>query len=360
MSFFEQQYHARRATRLLVFYFFLAVVGIILSTYGLIYLLFASARNSSVATGAALDFRSPEMFFLVTAVVTIIVSLGSLYKILQLRSGGVTVAQNLGARPVHPDTEDYYERRFLNIVEEMSVASGVPVPSVFVMEESGINAFAAGYAPDTAVVTVSRGALQMLTRSELQGVVAHEFSHILNGDMKLNIRLIGLVHGILVIALIGYQLMRVLGNLALTDRDKVFGAAQHAWRGAANLDVSYFADGSQLEHRVEGRDFIDTDVGHAEHFGDIADRRLRQPAVVLFLGAPQQRNDRRGLLPGRIIFDLRLGPGKIIGREFEAGGLLGMQATDGHRGSSVLECLARGTQTATKPEASALRRGTST
>src|SRR5690606_5389400 len=99
------------------------------------------------------------------------------------------------------DTRDRAERRLLNVVEEMAIASGVPVPHVYLLEESGINAFAAGYAPGDAVLGVTRGAVNQLSREELQGVIAHEFSHVLNGDMRLSIRLIGILHGILLLGL---------------------------------------------------------------------------------------------------------------------------------------------------------------
>jgi len=119
----------------------------------------------------------------------------------------------LGGRRVEPHTADFAERRLLNVVEEMALSSGVPVPPVYVLDqEGGINAFAAGFAPRDAVVAVTRGTLTTLTRDELQGVIAHEFSHILNGDMRLNLRLMGILNGILVIALLGYAMLRVLGS----------------------------------------------------------------------------------------------------------------------------------------------------
>ena len=126
-----------------------------------------------------------------------------------LSAGGEAVALMLGGRAVNPQTTDLAERRLLNVVEEMALASGIPVPPVYVLDhEPGINAFAAGHQPGDAVVAVSAGCLQYLTREELQGVMGHEFSHILNGDMRLNLRLIGIVYGILVLAIIGYYVMR--------------------------------------------------------------------------------------------------------------------------------------------------------
>ena len=139
-----------------------------------------------------------------TAVVAgAIIGFGSLYRIASLGSGGSAVAIQMGGVPVPEDTTDPHLRRLRNVVEEMSIASGVPVPRVFVLEEeAGINAFAAGYSPSDAAVAVTRGALEKLNRDELQGVIAHEFSHVLNGDMRLNIRLMGVLFGILMLGLI--------------------------------------------------------------------------------------------------------------------------------------------------------------
>jgi Zn-dependent protease with chaperone function len=155
-----------------------------------------------------------------------VIGLGSLYKISELSGGGEHVALMLGGRAVDPQTRDPAERRLLNVVEEMALASGIAVPPVFVLEnESGINAFAAGHQPSDAVVAVSAGALRYLTRDELQGVMGHEFSHILNGDMRLNLRLIGIVYGILVLAVIGYYVMRFSGSFSSSDSKKSGGAA---------------------------------------------------------------------------------------------------------------------------------------
>jgi Zn-dependent protease with chaperone function len=137
-----------------------------------------------------------------------IIGCASLFRTASLRTGGAAVAHQFGATPVPEDTSDFNLRRLRNVVEEIAIASGVPVPQIFVLEEeSAINAFAAGYAPSDAAITVTRGALNRLNRDELQGVIAHEFSHVLNGDMRLNIRLIGLLFGILVLAIIGRKIL---------------------------------------------------------------------------------------------------------------------------------------------------------
>ena len=172
------------------------------------------------------DFWDPGLLAAVALGTTVVIALGSLYKVSELASGGEVVAHMMGGRLVDPQTTDLAERRLLNVVEEMSLASGVPVPPVYVMDnEPSINAFAAGFRPTDAVVAVSRGCLQYLTREELQGVLGHEFSHVLNGDMRLNLRLIGLVYGILVLSIIGYFVMRSAGWAGSVARIPTIAAA---------------------------------------------------------------------------------------------------------------------------------------
>jgi Zn-dependent protease with chaperone function len=204
MDFFEKQERARLQTKWLVFYFVLAVVGII----------------AFLHIGFSLILAQPlddwEMLGFTAAGVLVSVVIGSLVKIAELSKGGKAVAEMLGGVPVNPSTTNAGERRLLNVVEEMSLASGVPVPQVYVLDEEAINAFAAGYSTADAAVGATRGCIELLTRDELQGVIGHEFSHILNGDMRLNIRLMGLLNGILFLALLGGVLMR----LALTSRPR--------------------------------------------------------------------------------------------------------------------------------------------
>ena len=204
MDFFEKQEKARLQTKWLVFYFALAVIGIIAVLH----------IGFSLLLGQPLD--DWEMLGFTAAGVLVSVVIGSLVKIAELSKGGKAVAEMLGGVAVNPSTTDAGERRLLNVVEEMSLASGVPVPQVYVLEEEAINAFAAGYGTADAAVGVTRGCIERLTRDELQGVIGHEFSHILNGDMRLNIRLMGLLNGILFLALLGGVLMR----LALTTRPR--------------------------------------------------------------------------------------------------------------------------------------------
>lgn len=220
MDFFEEQSLARRRTARLVFLFVLAVIGVMAAVYLLI-MFVVTAGASDTAGVATMTGRYEEvaapvlawwdpMVLAVTAGATgVIVGLGSLYKVAQLRDGGSAVALSLGGRRVDPDTSKLDERRLLNVVEEMAIASGVPAPEVYVLDrEPGINAFAAGKTTSDAVIGVTQGTLQSLRRQELQGVIAHEFSHILNGDSRLNVRAIGLLHGIFLVALVGRFLMR--------------------------------------------------------------------------------------------------------------------------------------------------------
>ncbi len=200
-DFFERQDVARRNTKWLVAMFIFAVIGIVGSTFVATALVLGAANEHG-----RFSFEVP---LLASAAALGLIVIGSLYKTAQLAAGGTVVAERLGGRRVYPNTIDPVERRLLNIVEEMALASGVPVPPVFLLSrEQGINAFAAGYSPSDAVVSVTRGCAQQLTRDQLQGVVAHEFSHILNGDMRLNLRLIGVLHGILLMGLVGRELLR--------------------------------------------------------------------------------------------------------------------------------------------------------
>ena len=219
MNFFEAQDDARRRTKWLVFYFVLAIIGVIVSVYGIVYL-------AMLYTGTTVSPWMPGVFTVTALGTGGLMGTGSLFKTMQLNGGGSVVARDMGARQVDPHTRDADERKLVNIVEEMAIASGVPVPEIWLMDdELSINAFAAGTEPGNAVVAVTRGCLQRLNRSELQGVVAHEFSHILNGDMKLNMRLIGLLFGILMISMIGRMLFETLRFMRVRSSNSKEGGA---------------------------------------------------------------------------------------------------------------------------------------
>jgi Zn-dependent protease with chaperone function len=211
MDFFQQQDKARKKTKLLVFYFAIAVAALIVAVYFASLVIFSGAQAHYHRYGEQPEFAlwNPQLFLGVAAGVLAVVFIGSTYKTMALARGGSAVSEMMGGRPVNPNSNDPDERKLLNVVEEMAIASGVPVPQVYVMdEEDGINAFAAGHKPGDATVTVTRGCMKLLSRDELQGVIGHEFSHILNGDMRLNLRLMGIIFGILCLAIIGRVLLQ--------------------------------------------------------------------------------------------------------------------------------------------------------
>ena len=211
MNFFEHQEQARRQSRWLVFLFVLAVLAII-AVIDLAILVAFGAMDIERQQGlfSATTLQANLHILLGGALVTaLVIALASLFKTLALRSGGGKVARDLGGVRVEADTRDPLRRRLYHVVEEIALASGIAVPEIYVLEqESAINAFAAGYSPADAAVAVTRGALEKLDRNELQGVIAHEFSHIFNGDMRLNIRLMGALFGILMLSLIGRRVLR--------------------------------------------------------------------------------------------------------------------------------------------------------
>ncbi|MFT7195079.1 MAG: Zn-dependent protease with chaperone function, partial [Rheinheimera aquimaris] len=207
-NFFSQQDLARRNTRILVLLFSLAVLLLLLLTniIALISLGFVDPQQlSGPWHWQALPW---DLVVAVSAVVLSAVGIAVLIKWLQLRAGGKVVAESLGGTRLSPDSQDPLQRRLLNVVEEMALAANTPVPPVYLLPETGINAFAAGYSPSDAVIGVTQGCIEQLNRDELQGVVAHEFSHILNGDMRMNIRLIAILNGILFLGHIGYYMLR--------------------------------------------------------------------------------------------------------------------------------------------------------
>ena len=212
MDFFARQDQARRKTKWLVVYFALAVASIVVMLYGvaLVGNFYVAAKMHSHGGDAMVGFWDPKLFFFSTFITLLIIAAGSIWKTMELSGGGGALAESLGGRKIEQTTKDPDERKLLNVVEEMAIASGVPMPQVYVLDdEDGINAFAAGHSTGDAAVAVTGNCMKKLTRDELQGVIGHEFSHILNGDMKLNLRLIGILFGIFCIATIGRILMQM-------------------------------------------------------------------------------------------------------------------------------------------------------
>jgi len=209
MNFFESQDRMRKRTTLLVVLFGLAVLSLIILTNLLVMVVFGYVNSEQLRDGATLmqtlDWRT---FAAVSAGVGLVVLGGSVYKIMALSGGGRVVAESLGGTLIAQDTHDPNQRKLLHVVQEMAIASGTPAPPVYLLaNEPGINAFAAGLSPRDAVIGVTQGAIDHLSRDQLQGVIAHEFSHVFNGDMRLNIRLMGVLNGILILGILGYYLL---------------------------------------------------------------------------------------------------------------------------------------------------------
>lgn len=243
MNFFEHQQQARVASKRLVVLFLLAVAATVLAVNAVVAVAWSwmggFGPGVQVMTAGGLVLSTKQVPFglhaLVTIGVLLLIAGGTWWEMNKLRAGGDAVAHMVGARLVDPATRDLLERRLVNVVEEMALASGTPVPRIYVMDgEPGINAFAAGHTVNDAVVAVTRGTLVRLSRDELQGVIAHEFSHILNGDMALNLRLIGVLFGLMMVALTG----RFLMEAGRGSRDSK-GVAVAAFIGLALWIIGY-------------------------------------------------------------------------------------------------------------------------
>lgn len=215
MDFFQRQVKAKQRTKLLVAYFVIAVMCIIAAIYVAAVLIFhyTGYGRSPEAPMPELTFWDPQLLLYVVLGTLGVVVIGSVYKTLALAKGGSSVAESLGGQLVSTEPGNPDERRLCNIVEEMAIAAGVPIPKIYVLpDEQGINAFAAGHTPEDAAIGVTHGSLTLLSRDELQGVIGHEFSHILNGDMRLNLRIMGIIFGIVCLSVIGRVLIYSRGG----------------------------------------------------------------------------------------------------------------------------------------------------
>lgn len=250
MNFFEAQDRAHKKTGMLIWSLVIGLAGMTLGLYCITMLAVQATglyeqvqdrkaaqqgqhiQRSEVERWAELEVGSwwdPDLALISLGIMIVLVGGGFLYRYLQLRAGGEAVAEMLGGVRIEPDTSDPAERRALNVVEEMAIASGIPVPPVFAIPSESINAFAAGHTVDQAAIGLTRACIE-LPRDELQGVVAHEFSHIFNGDMRLNLRLIAIINGVMVLGITGLLLIRVVGYSLLfggrrSSNDKGGGAA---------------------------------------------------------------------------------------------------------------------------------------
>ncbi len=214
MDFFQHQDRARKNTKLLLVYFVMAVASMVILIYAAVmvgYQASSAKRHHSYSESQPekpVVWWNAKVFLAVVSGTLAVIFIGSAWKTSQLAGGGGTVATLMGGTLVTQGAADPDQRKLLNVVEEMAIASGVPMPEVYVLEhEEGINAFAAGFSTSDAAIGVTRGCIRLLSREELQGVIGHEFSHILNGDMKLNIRLMGTIFGIICLASIGRILL---------------------------------------------------------------------------------------------------------------------------------------------------------
>jgi Zn-dependent protease with chaperone function len=246
IDFFAAQAAARRRTAVLVAWFALAWAG----TIAFVLVVAAAFLDSGVVGragpgwwavtgyGRAPAVSSGALLAFVAAGVTLVTLGGSAWHWARLaKDGPHAIATMVGGVLVSHETHDAAERRLVNVVEEMAIASGLPVPAIYVLpEEGGINAFAAGFSPDRAVIAVTKGAIDALSRDELQGVVAHELSHLLNADARLNLRLVALIGGITVLAFVGRTLLRVVGD----------GAGRRRVRGGGRVGVALGAAGLAL------------------------------------------------------------------------------------------------------------------
>ena len=231
MDFFERQHQAKKKTGYLVFLFGVAVLLISLLNFLIIAAVIPFVGEERKREG--LDFstlQDPALAMYVVLGTFVVISLAGLYRKSQLSGGGSSIASMMGGRLVNMASTDPDEQKLMNVVEEMAIASSVPMPEVFVMsEEKGINAFAAGYTVDDAVIGVTDGCMRRLSRDELQGVIAHEFSHILNQDMRLNLRLVAVVFGLFVLSQLGRLMMQIgfssSGRRSSRNRDEGGGAA---------------------------------------------------------------------------------------------------------------------------------------
>ena len=311
MDFFREQDIARRNTRLLTILFIVAVLVLIGITNVLFVGLILVESGEAGAASLTTDLVSWQQFFAVGGVITLVIGAVVLMNWINFARGGSQIAAALGGRLVHPDSDDPLERRAANIVQEMALAANMPIPSLFVLDaEPGINAFAAGTSPTNAVVAVTRGALTSLDRDQLQGVIGHEFSHILNGDMRLSIRLAAMLRGITFIGDVGSILLRSSSRrrrYRSSNKDDGRGAALAVGLGlyligllgglmagliksAISKQKEYLADASavQFTRNPEGiGDALKIIGGHAS--GTFVDSARAEEMSHLFFGQVKHR-----------------------------------------------------------------------
>ena len=263
MDFFERHHSARRNTRKFVFLFCLVMVVISFANHLIVSVTFGVTR--SYMDNGWLDgerigwfgfvlhyFLNLKSALVITFCTATVLLLLALYKYLQLREGGTAVAEMMGGRRVDAASQDIHERKLINVVEEMSIASGVPMPEVFIFDrQRGINAFAAGYTMDDCAIGVTEGCVRLLTRDELQGVIAHEFSHILNHDMRLNLRLVVFVYGLVAIAVFGAAIVETASDKSKHMSSEEGGSAASAFAIIGFIIYGFGAFGTMMANLVK-------------------------------------------------------------------------------------------------------------
>lgn len=304
MNLFEAQQRARSTSRWLVAGFALSVIGVVV----VLYLLAAIWLTWSTQAGPA-ALWNPQLATIIMPTTASLIVGGSLFKLARLSAGGEVVARGLGGRRIDDTpTDDPAEQRLLHVVEEMSIASNTPMPQVWVMDaEDGINAFAAGTEPANAAIGVTAGALHALDRAELQGVVAHEFSHIANGDMRLNMRLLGWVFGLVLVATLGRWVLRSLRHTRSSSNSKkgkglpvalIIGLAlwltgsvgvlfARLLQAAVSRQREFLADAAavQFTRHPEGLAGALRKIGADPHHGRVAHVRAAEARHLFFAGS---------------------------------------------------------------------------
>ncbi len=215
LGFFEHQDRARTRTTVLVVYFAISIVCIVAAVYvASVFIVYKSNSNPPVGyPPPAFVLWDPTIFLYAVVGTLSIVIVGGVYKIAALAKGGSAVAESLGGRLLIPHSMDVSEQQLRNVIEEMAIASGMPIPAIYILDdEPGINAFAAGHTPTDAAIGVTHGCMTLLNREELQGIIGHEFSHIANGDMRLDMRIMGILFGIVCLSVIGQVLIYSRGG----------------------------------------------------------------------------------------------------------------------------------------------------
>lgn len=274
MNFFEHQEAARTRLRRLLVYFFLSLLVIVAAVNLVVFAIFS--HKSADLTSAAKGWIEQPWWALITVFTLLLILFGNLRRSAQMKTGGEAVARWIGAKPLNMRSDDIKDRRFVNVAEEMSIASGMPMPALWVMEsESSINAFAAAYRPSDAALIVTRGSLDYLARDELQALVAHEYSHLFHGDSHLNMRLLAWLAGITVIGQLGGFILRSTGveignrHITLSRSASILGAALLAvgWTGvflgrrikaSISRQLEYLADASAVRYTRDTRGITKT------------------------------------------------------------------------------------------------------